>query len=104
MQTARGVEHADDDTDMQAVATQGMATKAASVRASLQIADDLFGLAGARSTANKYGLDRFWRNARTMASMTLWTVSTSSSERASRAATPEWMRFRYSPRAKAVRV
>lgn len=67
LQTARAVEHADDDTDMQAVATQGMATKAASVRASLQIADDLFELAGARSTANKYGLDRFWRNARTMA-------------------------------------
>lgn len=37
-------------------------------RSALQVTADLFGLTGARSTAASYGLDRFWRNARTAGS------------------------------------
>lgn len=57
---------APDENGLQLVA-MGMAAKAACVRAALQVCDDLFELCGARATANKYKLDRFWRNARTFA-------------------------------------
>ena len=40
----------------------------AAVEASVFVSSDLFDLAGARATASKYCLDRFWRNARTFAS------------------------------------
>ena len=39
--------------------------KVASTRASVDITSKIFELMGARSTANKYGFDRFWRDART---------------------------------------
>jgi alkylation response protein AidB-like acyl-CoA dehydrogenase len=31
----------------------------------LEVTSGLFELTGARSTANRYGFDRFWRNVRT---------------------------------------
>lgn len=42
-------------------------TKVACINASLEVANGLFDLTGARSTSNAFGLDRFWRNARTFA-------------------------------------
>ncbi|HEY1702320.1 MAG TPA: acyl-CoA dehydrogenase family protein [Trebonia sp.] len=67
LHTARQVEWATaDDSQLQLVA-MGMAAKAASVRAALQVCDDMFELCGSRATASKYKLDRFWRNARTFA-------------------------------------
>ena len=35
-------------------------------RAAIQVSSQLFELTGARSTAARYGLDRFWRNARVL--------------------------------------
>ncbi len=42
--------------------------KVACVEAGLGAAAGVHELTGARSTANSYGLDRFWRDARTFAS------------------------------------
>jgi alkylation response protein AidB-like acyl-CoA dehydrogenase len=67
LETARRGEQATPETDMTRLAARALASKAASVRAALQVCDDLFEVCGARATANKYGLDRFWRNARTFA-------------------------------------
>jgi len=67
LETARRAEQSTPETDMTQLAARAMASKAASVRAALQVCDDLFEVCGARATANKYGLDRFWRNARTFA-------------------------------------
>lgn len=39
--------------------------KVACVRAALRVTHEIFELTGARSTAQRYGFDRFWRNART---------------------------------------
>jgi alkylation response protein AidB-like acyl-CoA dehydrogenase len=39
--------------------------KVTATKASVDIASKIFELMGARSTANKYGFDRFWRDART---------------------------------------
>ncbi len=39
--------------------------KVAATRASVDITSKIFELMGARATANKYGFDRFWRDART---------------------------------------
>ena len=39
--------------------------KVAATRASVDITSKIFELMGARSSANKYGFDRFWRDART---------------------------------------
>jgi len=46
------------------VAVAGAEAKVLSHRASLQVSSQLFELTGARSTSARYGLDRFWRNAR----------------------------------------
>lgn len=67
LETARKVEQATPETDVIQLAARGMASKAASVRAALQVCDEMFDVCGSRATANKYGLDRFWRNARTFA-------------------------------------
>jgi alkylation response protein AidB-like acyl-CoA dehydrogenase len=48
-----------------AVIANAMRAKAASVNASLATTGGMHDLTGARSTANTYRLDRFWRNART---------------------------------------
>jgi alkylation response protein AidB-like acyl-CoA dehydrogenase len=67
LETARKVEQATAETDMIGMAARALASKAASVRAALQVCDDLYEVCGARATANKFALDRFWRNARTFA-------------------------------------
>jgi alkylation response protein AidB-like acyl-CoA dehydrogenase len=41
------------------------AAKVHATRVSLEVTSGLFELTGARSTANRYGFDRFWRNVRT---------------------------------------
>ncbi len=43
-----------------------MRSKATTVAAALDVTSQVHGLAGGRATANKYRLDRFWRNARTL--------------------------------------
>lgn len=45
-----------------------MSSKLISVSMSLQVSNDIFDLTGARSTANTYRFDRYWRNARTFGS------------------------------------
>jgi SfnB family sulfur acquisition oxidoreductase len=57
---------ADPTTDSVAAASVAVAeAKAASTEASLHVASKLIELAGSRATLAEYGLDRFWRNART---------------------------------------
>ena len=46
------------------VAVAGAEAKVLSHRASIQVSSQLFELTGARSTSARFGLDRFWRNAR----------------------------------------
>ncbi|MWA03250.1 hypothetical protein F8568_023300 [Actinomadura sp. LD22] len=67
--TADTVEHLDGaDSAAVAATVDGFRTKVACVEASLAVASTVHELTGARSTSNKYRLDRFWRNARTFAS------------------------------------
>lgn len=49
-------------------AVAGVRAKVASTRAGLSVTSRIHDLTGARSTAGKYRLDRFWRNARTFGS------------------------------------
>lgn len=42
------------------------AAKALATEVALAVTSDIFDITGARSTANKYGFDRFWRNVRTL--------------------------------------
>ncbi|MFC7614680.1 acyl-CoA dehydrogenase family protein [Actinokineospora soli] len=42
------------------------AAKAVSSELAVEVTSRVFELTGARATANRYGLDRFWRNARTL--------------------------------------
>lgn len=50
------------------LAVAGIRAKVASTRAGLSVTSRIHDLTGARSTAGKYRLDRFWRNARTFGS------------------------------------
>jgi alkylation response protein AidB-like acyl-CoA dehydrogenase len=56
------------DADPRTSAIAGVRAKIASTRAGLDVTARIHDLTGARSTARKYGLDRFWRNARTFGS------------------------------------
>ncbi|HWN32139.1 MAG TPA: acyl-CoA dehydrogenase family protein [Pseudonocardia sp.] len=47
---------------------RGFRAKIASTRAGLDVSSRIHDLTGARSTANRYRFDRFWRNARTFGS------------------------------------
>lgn len=47
---------------------RGFRAKVASTRAGLDVSSRIHDLTGARSTANRYRFDRFWRNARTFGS------------------------------------
>lgn len=58
----------DGDADPETTAIAGIRAKIASTRAGLDVTARIHDLTGARSTARKYGLDRFWRNARTFGS------------------------------------
>jgi alkylation response protein AidB-like acyl-CoA dehydrogenase len=61
IETAEDAELADATVDC-------VRAKVACVEASLAAAGEIHEVTGARSTSNKYRLDRFWRNARTFAS------------------------------------
>jgi SfnB family sulfur acquisition oxidoreductase len=64
----RFVDVAISDPTAESVAAASVAVaeaKAASTEASLHVASKLIELAGSRGTLAEYGLDRFWRNART---------------------------------------
>ncbi|MDA0366765.1 MAG: acyl-CoA dehydrogenase family protein [Proteobacteria bacterium] len=52
--------------DRGACAIHMMRSKVTTVAAVLDVTGQLHGLAGGRATSNKYRLDRFWRNARTL--------------------------------------
>nr|WP_296768878.1 acyl-CoA dehydrogenase family protein [Rhodococcus sp. (in: high G+C Gram-positive bacteria)] len=62
------VAHVDSGDDVGPATIDGYRSKVACVESSLAAAGQIFELTGARSTSNKYRLDRFWRNARTFAS------------------------------------
>jgi alkylation response protein AidB-like acyl-CoA dehydrogenase len=67
--TASKVETEAEDSDgWDEIAARAMASKIASVEASLAVGNELFDLTGARAASNAYRLDRYWRNARTFAS------------------------------------
>jgi alkylation response protein AidB-like acyl-CoA dehydrogenase len=64
----RSVDVAISDPTTETVAAASVAVaeaKAASTEASLHVASKLIELAGSRATLAEYGLDRYWRNART---------------------------------------
>jgi alkylation response protein AidB-like acyl-CoA dehydrogenase len=62
---ARNAEQADETADRLALQVQAAACRQIATQAALDVSADLFELTGARSTASKYDMDRFWRNART---------------------------------------
>jgi alkylation response protein AidB-like acyl-CoA dehydrogenase len=64
-EVARSVETFEAGQDLSRLMAHAMRSKAASVDAALTTTSGMHELTGARSTANSYRLDRFWRNART---------------------------------------
>ncbi|MBV6760442.1 acyl-CoA dehydrogenase family protein [Rhodococcus opacus] len=54
--------------ELRVASINGFRAKVACVESSLLAAAEVIEFTGARGTAGKYGLDRFWRNARTFAS------------------------------------
>jgi len=66
--TADQVEQSDGNGDVAATTVDGFRAKVACVEASLEAAGTVHEITGARATSGKFGLDRFWRNARTFAS------------------------------------
>ncbi|WP_435156670.1 acyl-CoA dehydrogenase family protein [Amycolatopsis sacchari] len=55
------------EVDPRELTIHGFRSKVASNRVSLEVTGRIHDLTGARSTANRYRFDRFWRNARTFA-------------------------------------
>ena len=66
LQASRDAEHVDERSDRAALQMQAAAARQVATQAALYVSADLFELTGARSTASKYDMDRFWRNARTL--------------------------------------
>jgi alkylation response protein AidB-like acyl-CoA dehydrogenase len=64
-EVARQIEACAGGQEMGALLVHALRSKAASVDAALTTTAGMHELTGARSTANTYRLDRFWRNART---------------------------------------
>jgi alkylation response protein AidB-like acyl-CoA dehydrogenase len=65
-EAARMVEEYDGpDEGVPPIQVHAVRAKLACIDAALTVTSELHNLTGARSTANKYRLDRFWRNART---------------------------------------
>ena len=64
-EVARSVETFEADMEFDALLAHAFRSKAASIDAALTTTGGMHDLTGARSTANTYRLDRFWRNART---------------------------------------
>ena len=53
------------DDDRGCVAIAAAAAKVVTTRVSLEVTSRVFDATGARATASRLGLDRFWRNVRT---------------------------------------
>jgi alkylation response protein AidB-like acyl-CoA dehydrogenase len=66
--TADHIEQSANQGDVAAITVDGFRAKVACVEASLEAAAMVHEITGARATSSKFGLDRFWRNARTFAS------------------------------------
>ena len=66
-EVSRELETAHDAAAMKEVMVHAFANKAVCLETALEVTSGVFDLTGARSTANKNRLDRFWRNARTFA-------------------------------------
>ncbi len=66
MKASRDAELADEHSDRVALQMQSSAARQVATEAALYVSSDMFELTGARSTASKYDMDRFWRNARTL--------------------------------------
>jgi len=66
--TADHIEQSGGQGDVAAITVDGFRAKVACVQASLEAAAMVHEITGARATSGKFGLDRFWRNARTFAS------------------------------------
>lgn len=66
--TADHIEQSDGQADVAATTVDGFRAKVACVDASVEAAAAVHEITGARATSGKFGLDRFWRNARTFAS------------------------------------
>jgi alkylation response protein AidB-like acyl-CoA dehydrogenase len=67
LRSAGSLERLRPDDDATEPFIESLAVKVACARAALNVTQGIFDLTGARSTANKYRFDRFWRNARTFA-------------------------------------
>ncbi|MEV8630351.1 acyl-CoA dehydrogenase family protein [Streptosporangium sp. NPDC051023] len=67
LQTARKIEQYGPEGDTTELFVEAFGVKVACIRAALAVTQEIFDLTGARSTANRYRFDRFWRNARTFA-------------------------------------
>jgi len=65
---AAGVESPAGGVSADEMGVRGFRAKIASTRAGLDVSARIHDLTGARGTANRYRLDRFWRNARTFGS------------------------------------
>jgi alkylation response protein AidB-like acyl-CoA dehydrogenase len=66
-QTADQIGRVDEYGDVSAVTIDAFRAKVSCVEGALDVTAAVHEITGARSTSNKYRLDRFWRNARTFA-------------------------------------
>jgi alkylation response protein AidB-like acyl-CoA dehydrogenase len=64
-EVSRQIEQREEGTDLRLLITRAMRVQAACIDAAVKTTSEMFELTGARSTSNRYRLDRFWRNART---------------------------------------
>lgn len=66
LQAAHDIAHFAPPADPADVIAAGIRARVAATRSALNTATAIFELTGARSTSERYRLDRFWRNARTL--------------------------------------
>jgi alkylation response protein AidB-like acyl-CoA dehydrogenase len=59
------MEQSEEESDLRPLIAGAMRAHAVCIDAAVSTTSELFELTGARSTSNRYRLDRFWRNVRT---------------------------------------
>ncbi len=64
-EASKQLEQTEEDADPRSLIAAVMRAQAACIDAAVKTTSEMFELTGARSTSNRYRLDRFWRNART---------------------------------------
>ncbi len=64
-EASRQMEQTAEESDLRPLIAAAMRAHAVCLDAAVSTTNELFELTGARSTSNRYRLDRFWRNART---------------------------------------